>query len=180
MRTYKSSRSRRWKPPFRLCFQAEYTKLSRPLTGWQRDSSTRLPLPGGYRRCRVLSRNIRLRCRARSAWASRFRVLRCIYRVRCGGRRCRGYLCSGLAAEAPLFRRGGAVLRISGSRQRMIAPQPPPLPVFIPAQAMPGRDVPSQRLAPVATIETSHIVPVDGPSNRHSGSENLNWFGRLS
>jgi hypothetical protein len=52
------------------------------------------------------------------------------------------------------------VLRISGSRHRMIAPQPPPQKVFIAVQAMPGRDVPSQRLPPVAAIETSHMVPV--------------------
>jgi hypothetical protein len=62
----------------------------------------------------------------------------------------------------------------------MIAPQPPPQKVFIAVQAMPGRDVPSQRLPPVAAIKTSHMVPVDGPSHRHSGSENLVWFGRLS
>jgi hypothetical protein len=62
----------------------------------------------------------------------------------------------------------------------MTAPQTPPLPVFIPGQTVPGADVPSQRLAPVAAIETSHIVAVDGPSHRHSGSENLVWFGRLS
>jgi hypothetical protein len=42
----------------------------------------------------------------------------------------------------------------------MIAPQTPPLPVLIPVQAVAGTDVPSQRLAPVAAIETDHIVPV--------------------
>jgi hypothetical protein len=62
----------------------------------------------------------------------------------------------------------------------MIAPQPPPLPVFISAQTVLGADMPSQRLRPVAAIETNHKVPVDGPSHRHSGSENLGWFGRLS
>jgi hypothetical protein len=62
----------------------------------------------------------------------------------------------------------------------MIAPQTPPLPVFIPAQAVAGADVPSQRLAPVAAIETSHIVPMDGSSHRDSRSENLLWLRRLS
>jgi hypothetical protein len=62
----------------------------------------------------------------------------------------------------------------------MVAPQPPPLPVFFPAQAVAGADVPSQSLAPVAAIETSHMVAVDGPSHRHSGGENLVRFGRLS
>ena len=38
----------------------------------------------------------------------------------------------------------------------MIAPQTPPLPVFIPIQAVAGADVPSQRLPPVAAIETNH------------------------
>ena len=58
----------------------------------------------------------------------------------------------------------------------MTAPQPPPLPVFIPVQAVAGADMPSQRLPPVATIETNHVVPVDRPSHRHSGNENLVWF----
>jgi len=62
----------------------------------------------------------------------------------------------------------------------MTAPQPPPLPVFIPVQAVAGADMPSQRLPPVATIETNHVVPVDGPSHRHSGTENLVWLGSLS
>ena len=47
----------------------------------------------------------------------------------------------------------------------MTAPQSPPLAVFIAAQTVPGADMPSQRLPPVATIETNHVVPVDGPSH---------------
>ena len=62
----------------------------------------------------------------------------------------------------------------------MIAPQTPPLPVFIPVQAVAGADMPSQRLPPVATIETNHVVPVDGPSHRNGGNKNLVWLGRLS
>jgi hypothetical protein len=58
----------------------------------------------------------------------------------------------------------------------MTAPQPPPLAVFIPGQTVPGADVPSQRLAPVAAIETSHIVPMHGSSHRDSG--NQNFLGR--
>jgi len=55
----------------------------------------------------------------------------------------------------------------------MIALEPPPLPIFISAQAMPSADVPSQRLAPVAAIETSHIVPMHGSSHRDSRSPNF-------
>src|SRR5262249_59283798 len=62
----------------------------------------------------------------------------------------------------------------------MIAPQPPPLPIIISTQSVPGRDVPSQHLPPVAAIETNHIVPVDGPSHRNGGNKNLVWLGRLS
>jgi hypothetical protein len=62
----------------------------------------------------------------------------------------------------------------------MIAPKSPSLPIFISAQTVPGGDMPSQRLPPVAAIETNHIVPVDGTAHRHGGSENLVWFGRLS
>jgi len=62
----------------------------------------------------------------------------------------------------------------------MIAPQPPPLPIVISTQSVPGRDVPSQHLPPVAAIETNHIVPVDGPSHRNGGNKNLVWLGRLS
>ena len=62
----------------------------------------------------------------------------------------------------------------------MTAPQPPPLPVFIPVQAVAGADVPSQRLRSVAAIETSHIVPMHGSSHRDSRRENLVWLGRLS
>ena len=62
----------------------------------------------------------------------------------------------------------------------MGAPQPPPLAVFISAQTVSGEDMPSQRLPSVAAIETNHIVPVDGPSHRHSRSANFIWLGRLS
>ena len=62
----------------------------------------------------------------------------------------------------------------------MIAPQAPPLLVFFPAQAVAGADVPSQRLAPVAAIETSHIVPVHGSSHRDGRSPNLFRLIRLS
>jgi hypothetical protein len=61
----------------------------------------------------------------------------------------------------------------------MVTPQPPPLPIFISAQTMPGADMPSQRLSPVAAIETNHIVPVHGTTHRHGGSENLVGLGRL-
>jgi hypothetical protein len=62
----------------------------------------------------------------------------------------------------------------------MIAAQPPSLPIFISAQTVPGADMSSQCPPSVAAIKTDHILPVDGPSHRHSGSENLIRFGRLS
>jgi len=62
----------------------------------------------------------------------------------------------------------------------MIAPQPPPPQVFIAAQAVPGADVPPQRLPPVATIETNHIVPMHGSSHRDSRSPNIFRLNRLS
>ena len=62
----------------------------------------------------------------------------------------------------------------------MTAPQSPPLAVFIAAQTVPGADMPSQRLPAIAAIETNHIVSMDGPSHRYSGSENLIWLGRLT
>ena len=55
----------------------------------------------------------------------------------------------------------------------MIAAQPPSLPIFISAQTVPGADMSSQCPPSVAAIKTDHILPVDGPSHRHSGSENL-------
>jgi hypothetical protein len=61
----------------------------------------------------------------------------------------------------------------------MIAPEPPPWPVFILAQSVAGADVPSQRFAPVAAIETNLIVSMHGSSHRHCGSEKLVWFERL-
>jgi hypothetical protein len=62
----------------------------------------------------------------------------------------------------------------------MTAPQPPPLSVFICAQAVPRGYMPSQCFSPVAAIKTNHMVPMDGTAQRYSGSENLLWFGRLS
>ena len=58
----------------------------------------------------------------------------------------------------------------------MIAAQPPSLPIFISAQTVPGADMSSQSPPSVAAIETDHILPVDRPSHRHSGNENLVWF----
>jgi hypothetical protein len=62
----------------------------------------------------------------------------------------------------------------------MIAPQPPPLPIFISAQSVPGRDVPSQHLPPIAAVETNHVVPMHGSPHRYNGSENHFWFRGLS
>jgi hypothetical protein len=54
------------------------------------------------------------------------------------------------------------MLRTGESHQGMVPPQSPPLPVFIPVQAVSGADVPSQRLLPVAAIEPNHMAPVYG------------------
>ena len=62
----------------------------------------------------------------------------------------------------------------------MIVSEAPPLPVIIPVQAVSRGYVPCKRLPPVAAIKANHIVPVHGTADRHSGSENLLWFGRLS
>jgi hypothetical protein len=55
----------------------------------------------------------------------------------------------------------------------MIAPQSPTLQVFIPPQAMSGADVPSQRLAPIATIEAHHVILMNGSPYRHCGYQNF-------
>ena len=62
----------------------------------------------------------------------------------------------------------------------MITAQSPSLPIFISAQTVPGADMSSQCLPSVAAIKANHIVPMDGPSHRHSGSESFAWFGWLS
>jgi hypothetical protein len=61
----------------------------------------------------------------------------------------------------------------------MIAPQPPPLPVFIPVQAMADADMPSQHLAAVAAIETNHVVMAYRLSHRHGGITDFLRLGRL-
>ena len=48
----------------------------------------------------------------------------------------------------------------------MIAPQPPPLPVFISVQTVLGADVPSQRLAPPAvpvrrSVHQDYVICLD-------------------
>ena len=48
------------------------------------------------------------------------------------------------------------------------------------AQAVSRGYMPSECLSPVAAIKTNHMVPMDGTAHRHSGSENLLWFGQLS
>jgi hypothetical protein len=62
----------------------------------------------------------------------------------------------------------------------MIAPQTPPLPVFIPVQAMADADMPSQHLAAVAAIETNHVVMAYRLFHRHGRSQNLCWLNLLS
>jgi hypothetical protein len=58
----------------------------------------------------------------------------------------------------------------------MIAPQSPTLQVFIPIEPVLRADVPSQRLAPIATIEAHHVILMNGSPYRHCG--NQNFLGR--
>ena len=62
----------------------------------------------------------------------------------------------------------------------MIAPQSPTLQVFIPAQAMPRADMPSQYLSPIATIQAHHVVLMNGSPYRHSGNKNFLGLNGLS
>jgi len=62
----------------------------------------------------------------------------------------------------------------------MIAPQTPPLPVFLCVQAVADAEVPPQRLAAVAAIKTHHVVMADRLPDRHSRSRNLWWLNLLS
>ena len=72
------------------------------------------------------------------------------------------------------------MLGIGRGGKRMIAPQPPPPPVFISVQAVPDSEVPSQSLAAVAAIETNHIVMAYRLPDRHSRRQNLCWLNLLS
>jgi len=62
----------------------------------------------------------------------------------------------------------------------MIAPQPPPPPVFISVQTVADAEVPSQSLATITAVKTHHIVMADRLPNRHSRSQNLCWLNWLS
>jgi hypothetical protein len=55
----------------------------------------------------------------------------------------------------------------------MIAPQPPPPPIFVSLQAMADADMAAQHLALVAAIETNYIVMAYRLSHRHGGSSDL-------
>jgi hypothetical protein len=61
----------------------------------------------------------------------------------------------------------------------MIAPQPPPPPVFISVQAVADSEVPSQSLSTIAAIETDHVVVADRLPDRDSRSQNLCWLNLL-
>ena len=65
----------------------------------------------------------------------------------------------------------------------MIAAQTPPPPIFISIQTVADAEVPSQRLAAVAAIETNHIVMAYRLPDRHSRSQNffrLNLLSKLT
>ena len=78
-----------------------------------------------------------------------------IYRGRRSRCHCRDHLCRGFPAETPRLRHGRPMLRISRSRQRMIAAQPPSLRIFISAQTVPGADMSSQ-CPPYRSGSTAH------------------------
>jgi hypothetical protein len=58
----------------------------------------------------------------------------------------------------------------------MIAPQSPTAQVFVPIEPMSRANVPSQRLAPIATFEADHVILMNRSPYRHCG--NQNFFGR--
>jgi hypothetical protein len=62
----------------------------------------------------------------------------------------------------------------------MIAPQSPTLQVFIAAHAVPGADMSSQRLSPIAAIQAHHKVVAYRSPHRYGGNPHLFWLGRLS
>jgi hypothetical protein len=63
----------------------------------------------------------------------------CRSRFRC--RRCRSHRCHGFPSQTKLFRQRRPVLGIRRGRERMIVPQAPPLPVFIPGEAVAAADM---------------------------------------
>ena len=65
------------------------------------------------------------------------------------------------------------MLGIGRGGKRMIAPQPPPPPVFISVQAVADSEVPSQSLSTIAAIETNHVEMAHRLPDRHSRIQNL-------
>ena len=55
----------------------------------------------------------------------------------------------------------------------MIAPQSPTLQVIIAIEPVSRADVPSQRLAPIATIEAHHVILMNGSPHRHGRGKNF-------
>jgi hypothetical protein len=62
----------------------------------------------------------------------------------------------------------------------MIAPQSPSAQVFIPIESVLGADVPSERFAPIATIEAHHVVLMNGSPHRHGRGKNFLGSNGLS
>ncbi len=141
---------------------------------------TRSSLRSRLRLChRDVSAIRRLRCRTGSGSprGRRLGTLIDIYRRRClcwhHFRRC---LRCGLATEPKRLSHRRTARGISRGGERMIVPLSPTLQIFIPAQALPRADVPSQGLAPIAAIQAHHVVLMNGSPHRYGG--NQNFLGR--
>ena len=90
----------------------------------------------------------------------------------CSGFSCRrGRCCHGFSTQAKLLRQSGALLRIGRGRKRMVAPQTPALPIFIPGQAVAHADMAAERLAPVAAIQADHPILTHRSPHRYRRSQ---------
>ena len=148
-----SLRERPSEPQLRLQLATEKHRLTRScacllfLQAWLSNPRTRSPLLSRRRFWHRFIRDIRVvRCRTGSPSARR----RCLgflnrgYRLRCCcWWHCRSWLCFGLPTQAKFLRQHRTPLRISWSREWMIVPQSPTLPVFIPAQAVLSVNMPA-------------------------------------
>jgi hypothetical protein len=62
----------------------------------------------------------------------------------------------------------------------MIAPQSPPLQVFVPIECVSRADVPLEHFSSISTIQANHIIVVHGSPHRYSRCENFLCLNGLS